>query len=117
MLTFADAGTQVANVPGMDMISSILGHGEMPAEFAKVAKADFDCGMKAIRAHSVAEMTTDGNARGTFPGVPPGTYHLFGRFYRVTKPVRGGGVLWNLKVELKPGQNALKLSVDDAALK
>jgi hypothetical protein len=73
--------------------------------------------MKAIRAHSVAELTTDSNARGSFPKVAAGRYFLFGRFYRVTKPVRAGGMLWNLRIDLKPGQNQLRLSVDDAALK
>jgi hypothetical protein len=62
-------------------------------------------------------MTTDANARGSFPSVPAGNYYLFGRFYRITKPVRGGGMLWNLNVQLKPGQNMHRLTVDDAALK
>jgi hypothetical protein len=116
-LTLFDAGTQVEHAPGMDLLTSILGQPGALAEFTREAKADFDCAMKAIRAHSVAEMTTDANARGVFPNVPPGTYYLFGRFYRITKPVRGGGMLWNLSVDLKPGQNVRRLSVDDAALK
>jgi len=73
--------------------------------------------MKAIRSHSVAEMTTDANARGTFPRVPAGTYHLYGRFYRVQKPFRGGGMVWNLRVVVKPGQNTLILTVNNAAYK
>ena len=49
--------------------------------------------------------------------VPAGTYDLYGRFYRITKPVRGGGMVWDLKLELKPGPNALTLSVANAAYK
>jgi hypothetical protein len=116
-LTLFDAGTQVEGVPGMELLTSILGQPGAAAEFSKLAKADFECAMKAIRSHSVAEMTTDANARGSFPGVPAGNYYLFGRFYRITKPVRGGGVLWNLNVQLKPGQNMHRLTVDEAALK
>lgn len=116
-LTLFDAGTQVENAPGMDLVASMLGHPEAVAEFSKEAKAEFECAMKAIRAHRVAEMTTDANARGSFPTVPAGRYYLFGRFYRVTKPVRAGGMLWNLRIDLKPGQNLLRLSVDAAALK
>lgn len=117
--TLMDAGTQVENVPGMAVITSLLGQGsrEEVAEFTRQRKAEFECVMKAIRAHSVAEMTTNAAARGIFPRVPAGTYYLFGRFYRIKKPARGGGVLWNLRVTLKPGQNALRLSVDNAALK
>jgi hypothetical protein len=62
-------------------------------------------------------MTTDANSRGIFPSVPAGTYYLYGRFYRVQKPVRTGGLVWNLKVEVKPGQNTTMLSVNNAAWK
>jgi hypothetical protein len=117
MLSFLDAGTQVGAAPGMDFLAGIANQREEMAAFTKERKAEFECVMKAIRAHSVAEMTTDANARGTFPSVAGGTYYLFGRFYRITKPVRGGGVLWNLRVELRPGQNVLRLSVDNAAAK
>ena len=116
-LTLFDAGTQVEGIPGMELLTSVLGQPGAAAEFSKLAKADFECAMKAIRAHSVAEMTTDANARGSFPSVPAGNYYLFGRFYRITKPVRGGGMLWNLNLQLKPGQNMHRLTVDDAALK
>jgi hypothetical protein len=61
------------------------------AEFSKEAKADFECAMKAIRTHSLAELTTDSNARGSFPKVAAGRYFLFGRFYRVTKPYGQAG--------------------------
>jgi hypothetical protein len=117
MFTFLDAGTQVGNVPAMDLLASLFGQKADVDAFTKERKAEFECVMKTIRAHSVAEVTTDANARGNFPSVPAGTYYLFGRFYRITKPARGGGVLWNLQVQLRPGQNALALSVDNAALK
>lgn len=98
----------------------MLGGEKMAAEMAglaKTAKADFDCAMKAIRAHSVGQMTTNANARGTFPAVPAGTYYLYGRFFRTQKPVRTGGLVWNLRIEVKPGQNTKMLAVNDAAWK
>jgi len=116
-LSLMDAGTQVENFPGMSAMASVLGHGDMPSEFTKLAKADYECAMTAIRAHSVAEITTDANARGVLASVRAGTYYLYGRFYRITKPVRGGGMVWDLKLELKPGPNALTLSVANAAYK
>lgn len=117
MLAFLDASTQLEKVSELGALAAAFGQPGALSEITGMSKPDLDCAMKAIRAHSVAEMTTDANARGTFPGVPPGTYYLFGRFYRVNKPVRAGAVSWNQRVTLKPGQNLLRLSVDDAALK
>ncbi len=117
MFTFLDAGTQLGNVPLLSGMSSLLGQPGAVDDIVGSSKADFDCAMKAISAHSAAQMTTDANGSGVFPAVAAGTYYLFGRFYRVTKPVRGGGVVWNMRVTLKPGQNVLRLSVEDAALK
>jgi hypothetical protein len=117
MFTFLDAGTQLGSVPGMELLTSMFSQKEELEAFTKERQAEFECVMQAIRAHSVAEVTTDANAVATFPSVPAGTYYLFGRFYRITKPARGGGVLWNHQIQLKPGQNALPLSVDNAALK
>jgi len=116
-MAFVDSGTQVADIPGISAIASIFGNSEMLAEFKQLAKADYDCAMNAVRAHSFAETVTDANARATFPPVPVGTYYLFGRFYRLQKPVRAGGMFWNMKINVKPGQNVIRLSVDNAAWK
>jgi hypothetical protein len=115
-VSFYDAFGEVKNVPGMETITGLLGGKKEDLEMSE-AKAEFDCAMKAIRSHSVAQMTTDANASGTFPRVPAGTYYLYGRFYRVQKPFRGGGMVWNLKVVVKPGVNALTLTVSNAAYK
>jgi hypothetical protein len=120
IFVMADTLTQVEGVApglGIDLANPGIRLGKELYQGMFLGNADPQCMAKAISAHSFAEMTTDVNARGTFPGVPAGTYYLFGRFYRVTKPVRTGGLLWNLKIELKPGQNVLRLSVDDAAWK
>jgi hypothetical protein len=113
---FYDAFGEVKNVPGMEIMTGILGGKKEDLESPE-AKAEFDCAMKAIRSHSVAQMTTDPDARGVFPSVPAGTYYLYGRFYRVQKPFRGGGMVWNLPVVVRPGQNAITLTVNDAAYK
>jgi hypothetical protein len=115
-VSFYDAFGEVKNVPGMDLLTGMLGGKKEDLESPE-AKAEFDCAMKAIRSHSVAQMTTDANARGVFPSVPAGSYYLYGRFYRVQKPFRGGGMVWNLRVVVKPGPNAIILTVDNAAYK
>lgn len=79
-------------------------------------RKELDCVMDGIKSHAVATMTTDANARGTFPNVPAGTYYVFGRFYRGGKRP-AGGMFWNHKIELRPGRNVLQLSVDKAILK
>jgi hypothetical protein len=111
MMAFVDGSTQVENAP----VLGPMARSQTGQAMLKELKDQFECAMRAIRAHSAAQMTTDANARGTFPSVPAGTYYVYGRFYRVTKPVRAGGVFWNLKVRLKPGQNTMTLSVDNAA--
>lgn len=115
-VSFYDAFGEVKNVPGMEAITGLLGGKKEDLEMPE-AKAEFDCAMKAIRSHSVAQMTTDANATGTFPPVPAGTYYLYGRFYRVQKPYRGGGMVWNLKTIIRPGVNRLTLTVNNAASK
>jgi hypothetical protein len=79
-------------------------------------RKELNCVMDGIKSHAVATLTTDANARGTFPNVPAGTYYVFGRFYRGGKRP-AGGMFWNYPVQLKPGRNVLQLSVDKAALK
>lgn len=114
MLAFYDGGTQVVNTPGMAPITALLGHAGMADEISRDAKADFDCVMSSIRAHAVAEATTDAMARGTFPAAPAGVYHLFARFYRLEKPVRRGGLMWSTKIALGPGANQHTLRAGDA---
>ena len=113
MLAFTQGIAQGGNVPVVgELLSTPIG--QDAAAMVSEAKADLECVMTAVRAHSAAEMTTDANARGTFPSVPAGTYYLYGWYYRVQEPVRAGPVAWNLKVELEPGPNTLRLAVGDA---
>lgn len=79
-------------------------------------RKELTCVMDGIKSHAVATVTTDANARGTFPKVPAGSYYVFGRFYRGGKRP-AGGMFWNHKVELRPGSNVLQLSADKAVLK
>jgi hypothetical protein len=110
MMTMFEVGTGVEGVPGVSLLLGGLASG-----LSGLAKADFECGMTAIRNHSVAQITTDANGRANSPGLPAGTYYLYGRFYRVSKPTPSGGLYWNLKVDLKPGQSTVRVSVDNAA--
>lgn len=108
---FGEIGVPVSRIMTFDMldVEDVM----FPSEGTR---KELNCVMDGIRSHAVAKMTTDANAKGTFPNVPAGTYYVFGRFYRGGKRP-AGGMFWNYKIELKPGRNALQLSVDKAISK
>jgi hypothetical protein len=62
------------------------------------------------RPNSVAEAKMDANARATLPGVPPGTYYLF-----AITPYSGQALVWDLRVDLKPGLNSVTLDQRNTA--
>ena len=62
--TLLEPGKLNEIAPGFGSILSMLGGAKGTAEMtelARSAKADFECAMKAIRSHSVAQMTTNAN--------------------------------------------------------
>jgi hypothetical protein len=64
----------------------------------------------AINGASVAGVRTDAAGKATFAGVTPGTYYLMGSIF-----TNGQVLLWNVKVELRPGMNTLALDVRNSA--
>jgi hypothetical protein len=58
----------------------------------------------AIISDSATAGKTDASGKASLPPVPPGTYYLFGM-----GRLDGKGLLWNVKVDLKAGQNTVKL--------
>lgn len=70
-----------------------------------ITKAD-----EAIKPHIKATVTTDFNGKGQFPSLKPGTYYLMG----VGKFAQSI-VIWDLKADLKAGQNAITLDQENAA--
>ena len=55
----------------------------------------------ALDADRVAKVVADATGRGTFPGVPPGNYYLM-----ISAVYNNRLLLWNQRVELKPGQSS-----------
>ena len=82
---------------------------DMPKALQGNARAQFECAQKALRAHVLAETVTDAAAKATFATVPAGTYYLFGQY------TAGRPMTWDLKIELKPGNNIVNLSPKNAA--
>jgi len=98
---------------GLEALYNFIGEGlgaaDMPRAFQGNARAQFECAQKALRSHVLAETVTDAAANATFASVPAGTYYLFGQY------TGGHPLTWNLKIEVKPGNNAVTLSPKNAA--
>jgi len=61
-------------------------------------------GLNGVRSYMVATTKLDANGSVTFPNVPS-----TGTFYVVTETLRSHHLLWNVRVDLKPGSNSIKL--------
>lgn len=116
MLVFTEGFGGAADDAGIDSIIGLFGPEQQRMmdswvrEPGREAQAEFDCLMKTIRAHAVAEVTTDEQARGVFPAVPAGVYYLFGRFHH--QGLRGA--IWNLRREIPPGRSQATVSIGNA---
>ena len=63
----------------------------------------------AVRPHIIQTITTGFDGKATFETVAAGTYYLMGM-----SETPKGYVIWNLKVELKPGKNFVTLDQNNA---
>jgi hypothetical protein len=61
-------------------------------------------GIELVRPHLVASAQLDGAGRFTFPNARSGTYYLVGQ-----TSYNGLHLVWNLRVDLKPGANSVTL--------
>lgn len=73
-------------------------------------KEFYPAAMTALKPHIIQSVITDFGGKGSFEPVPAGTYYLMG----VTETPRGYAI-WNLKVDLKLGQNSVTLDQNNAA--
>ena len=63
----------------------------------------------AIKADAASAVRANISGRGTFPGVPPGTYHLM-----ISTRYNNQPLVWDQAVELKSGQNSVTLDLSNA---
>ena len=71
-----------------------------------------DQAMESIKSHIIATTTSDPNGKGEFSSVNAGTYYLMhtGIVFMNTGSLNDRkAILWNLRVQIKPGQNAITL--------
>jgi hypothetical protein len=66
--------------------------------------------LDAVNASAASAVRADANGRGTFPGVPPGTYYL-----NITARFNNQGLVWGQAVQLKAGANSMTLDQSNAA--
>lgn len=64
----------------------------------------------AVMPSAIVSTTTDFSGKGEFAEVPVGTYYLMS-----VSEIGRNVVLWNLKVEIKPGRNSVTLDQNNAA--
>ena len=65
--------------------------------------------MNAIKAGAVSSVRADVNGRGTFPGVPPGTYYLM-----ISTRLNNQTLLWLQAVQVNAGSNSITLDARNA---
>jgi hypothetical protein len=63
----------------------------------------------AVNTSAASAVRADGSGKGTFPGVPPGTYYLM-----ISARYNNQSLVWGQAVQLKPGANTLTLDPKDA---
>jgi hypothetical protein len=63
----------------------------------------------AIKVNAASAARDDANGSGTLPGVPAGTYYLM-----ISTPYNNQALIWEQAVQLKAGQNSLKLDQSNA---
>lgn len=70
-----------------------------------------DCqkGVAALDASAASAARSDQSGGATFPGVPPGTYHLV-----ISAPINGQPMVWEQAVTLHAGANSLTLTAATA---
>lgn len=73
-------------------------------------QAFYPAAMEALKPHIIQSVTTDFGGKASFEPVPPKVYYLMG-FNETPR----GYAIWNLKVDLKPGQNSVTLDQNNAA--
>ena len=96
-----DAGFRAA--PGKSLLGT----------FAKCSEADASClkGVQAVVSHLVARARSDEDGKAGFSGVAPGVYYVMA----IAADYAPEPFIWNLRVELKSGQNTVALTPKNAA--
>jgi len=73
--------------------------------------------MESVKPHVVATTTSDSNGKGKFSSIVPGTYYLMNVsvvYLNTGSLIDRSALLWNLKVEIKSGQNSITLDQENA---
>lgn len=72
-------------------------------------RAFYPAATQALQPHILKTVTTDFSGKAAFEDVAPGTYYVMG-----WSQTPRGYVIWNLKVEVRAGQNSLLLDQNNA---
>jgi hypothetical protein len=73
--------------------------------------------MESVKPHIIATSTSDNNGRGQFSALDPGTYYLVNVsvvYLNTGTLTDRKAILWNVKVQIQPGQNSMTLDEKNA---
>jgi hypothetical protein len=73
--------------------------------------------MESVKPHIVATITSDFNGNGQFSSLVPGTYYLMNAsviYLNTGSFADRKAFLWNVKVQIHPGQNSITLGEENA---
>ena len=65
--------------------------------------------IQAVQASAIAGVRADANGKGTFAGVPPGTYYLM-----ISVTYNKQPLVWQQAVQVHSGQNSITLDLTNA---
>ncbi len=115
------------NSPMASLMKSMGGGSVLPED----VKEQYAIAVKALSAHTVATVKTNIYGKAAFPREPAGTYHVYGTANAFVKTGEQGTItsntvnlsdtgyqqatIWNVETTIKPGQNTLILTPDNAA--
>lgn len=112
---------------GFKLLEALSGESALPADIPR----QHAIATKALSDHTVAVIKTDIYGKGSSASIPAGTYYLYGTAEEFVKTGARGtlsgdrvtltdtgyqkATIWNLRVIVKPGQNSVQVTPDNAA--
>jgi hypothetical protein len=114
------------NNPMFSLMETMAGGSVIPEDVPQ----QYQIGTKALEQHTVATARTNIYGRASFPGLPAGTYYVYGTANAFVATGAQGtltgnsvslsntgyqqATIWNVETTIKPGKNSLSLTPDNA---
>src|SRR5439155_10501555 len=104
-------GTDEKDAGALAMLVKVSDHDAKDVEALVRIQHSVGRAVAATKPFVVQSVTTDFQGKARFTNVPAGTYYLFGY-----SNVGSSGAVWNLKTDVKSGENAIILDNRNATI-